>query len=143
MTRTKIFFPLIPDEDGYPPVAEESVWAHDVDGGHFALDNIPFFATVATLGDVVAARMEGGVLIYQRTVRHCGNSLVRIAYRDTDPAEIRRRLEEMGCSSELDAHHKLIAVNIPKDVDLGFVQSFLQRGASDDKWGYEEPLLMQ
>ena len=140
----KLFFRLEPDEDGYPPVSAESVWAEEQEPGRLVLDNIPFFATQATLGDVVDAVVEDGVLTYKTTVRHCGNSLIRIVcYKGTDPAEVRRQIEVLGCSSELDSHHSLISVNIPTNIDLKVVQAFLRQGAVEDKWDYEEPLLMQ
>ncbi len=43
-SRVKIVFELQQDEDGYPPVTRESLWATPTDGGLYRLDNIPFFA---------------------------------------------------------------------------------------------------
>ena len=41
----KIVFSLVPDEDGYPPVASESLWAVNVADDEYRLDNIPFHVT--------------------------------------------------------------------------------------------------
>jgi len=142
--QTKLVFPLEPDDDGYPPVAAESVWVTEQEPGRYRIENIPFFAKHAALGDLVEATIEDGVLTYKRTANHCGNSLVRVVYYEgTDPAEVRRELDGMGCATEWDAAHSLIAVHIPASVALKSVQAFLQRGAEADRWGYEEALLMQ
>jgi hypothetical protein len=140
----KIFFQLEQDDDGYPPVTVESVWAEEASPGQFVLDNIPFFITQATLGDVVEAAMDDGVLTYKATVQHKGNSLVRVHYyKETEPSHVREHLENLGCSTEMLSTYSLIAVNIPADVKLDAVQAFLQEGAHEGKWDYEEPLLMQ
>src|SRR5262249_956597 len=122
----------------------ESVWAKEEPDGRFVLDNIPFFATQATLGDVVAATLEDGCLRYSATLERSGNSLIRVVcFRGTDPMEVRGLLEEVGCSTELFALYSLVAVNVPPSVNLEDVEAALRRGVEDGRWGYEEPLLMQ
>ena len=45
MTKSEIvWFRLDQDEDGYPPVQTESVWAIPFGEGTYILDNVPFFA---------------------------------------------------------------------------------------------------
>jgi hypothetical protein len=140
----KIVFSLQQDEDGYPPVAKETVWARENADGHYVIDNIPFFTREATLGDVVQAVRRDGRLHYASTVGDAGNSLLRVVpYKGTDPDEIRRHLEGLGCSVEKAGVFDLISVNVPPTVKLTDVQSMLARGAAEEKWGYEEPLLRQ
>lgn len=140
----KMHFRLVPDADGWPPVAVESVWVTVREDGRFVVGNIPVFATDATLDDVVEAAWEDGELRYKTTVTASGNSLLRvICCKGSDPAQVRAELKELGCSTELDDRHGIIAVNVPSDVDLGVVQEFLARGAQDEKWDYEEALLRQ
>lgn len=140
----RIFFALEQDEDGYPPVGEESVWGREEGEGLFVIENIPFFAREATIGDVVKAEEDDGVLRYKATVRHSGNSLIRVLYYEgTDPKEAQEELERLGCETELLPDFRLIAVNVPPDVSLLAVQALLQRNSKEGKWGYEEPLLDQ
>ena len=48
-------FQLSQDEDDYPPFDSEQLWAFPYSGAQqlWSLDNTPFFANQATLGDVV------------------------------------------------------------------------------------------
>jgi hypothetical protein len=145
MVRKKMTFRLEPDEDGWPPVAAESVWVIARDDGRFVVDNIPWFATEATVEDVVEASMDDdGTLLYKSMVEPSGNSLLRVIYsKGLDPEQLRDGLQGLGCSTELDARHRLIAVDAPPGVKLSVVQEFLARGAREDKWDYEEALLRQ
>ena len=53
----RIQFRLTLDEDGYPPASGETLWATALGDGTYRIDNIPFFATGVSLGDVVEAEM--------------------------------------------------------------------------------------
>jgi hypothetical protein len=64
-----------------------------------------------------------------------------VYYGETDPSEIRGKLEQLGCSTELNSDHQLIAVNIPLEVPLHDVQLFLQSGLDQDLWDYEEAII--
>ncbi|MFT3775587.1 MAG: DUF4265 domain-containing protein [Minicystis sp.] len=140
----KIIFEIEQDADGYPPVGAEGVWTREQGENRFVVDNIPFFATQATMGDVIEAVTDGEVLRYTATIEHTGNSLIRVhPYEGTNPAEVRKALEDMGCATEWLAEYALIAVNVPPSVKLTAVQEILARGAAEGKWDYEEPLLRQ
>ncbi len=119
------------------------MWAKE-EGGQLVLDNIPFFATQATLGDIVEATFEEGQLWYVATARRSGNSLIRVLCRKRDdPTEVRNGLGALGCTTEWLAAYSIVAVNVPPDVKLSDVQEFLRQGFELGRWEYEEPLLMQ
>lgn len=66
----KVHFRLVQDEDGYPPVAVESVWAQPgMNSREYVLDNLPFFVREATLGDTVLVREEEGHCWFEAVVR--------------------------------------------------------------------------
>lgn len=142
--RVKVHFPLLQDEDGYPPVAVESMWARpDVGRDTYVIDSIPFFARDVALGDIVTVRSdEGGNLWFDQTARRSGNSLVRIVFFDpTCVDRIRHRLRSIGCSTEYDGAHKLLAVNVPDGEKLRATQAYLKDEASQGCLDYEEPIL--
>jgi hypothetical protein len=140
----RILFEIEQDEYGFPPVGAETVWAIELGGNKFKIDNIPFFARAATLGDVVEANEIDGMLRYKKTISRSGNSLIRIVYYPgTDPKPLVTELEKLGCEAELDGHDHLIAVSVPPHVPLESVQAFLQQGSEMDRFGYEEAILMQ
>jgi hypothetical protein len=141
----RVFFALEQDEDGYPPVGVETLWARkDGETGRLVLDNIPFFATQAALGDVVSVTHKDGKAWYESTLQRSGNSLIRVlCHKGTDPSAVRQDLEKMGCATEWLPAYCMVAVSLSPSVELTRVQEMLQQGAAEDKWGYEEPILMQ
>jgi hypothetical protein len=141
----KVHFRLTQDADGYPPVAVESVWAQPTtSAGEYVLDNIPFFASEATIGDVVLVREQGGDLWFDEVVRDSNNSLVRVVFFDHSCVQdVNQRLIDLGCSTEYIKVHNLLAVSIPDRVSLQDVQAYLQSEAGAGRLDYEEPILRQ
>jgi hypothetical protein len=141
----KVFFALSQDEHGYPPVTVESVWARVAEQpAQFVLDNIPFFARSATIGDVVAVKMEDEQRWFDRVALPSGNSLIRVAYFDLDQRErIEDRLRSLGCSMEYFGRHRLLALNVPSTSALSDVQGFLGAELAAGTLDYEEPILRQ
>jgi hypothetical protein len=145
MGSTRVHFHLTQDTDGFPPASVETMWAKPSDrSGEYIIDNLPFFATEATIGDVGAARDEEGNLWFEKVVRRSPNSLVRVVFFDRDSVErVTKHLVAAGCSTEYLAAHSLLAVNIPERVALATVQKYLQAEAEAGSLDYEEPMLRQ
>ncbi|NBD10957.1 DUF4265 domain-containing protein [Corallococcus silvisoli] len=142
--RRKVFFRLEQDEDGYPPVGTESLWCTPVGGGLFVLDNIPFFFRGATLGDSIEVEEEDGRLWYRATRRESGNSLLRlIVYDRMSLVGVVGELKRLGCSTEFDAAHGVVAVNVPGGVSLGEVRRYVAGAMTAGLVDCEEPILRQ
>ena len=145
VSEAKVYFHLEQDADGYPPVAVESVWASPVgDWGECMLDNVPFFATQATLGDTVRTVDEDGVHWFRSVVKGSLNSLIRLVFFDVGRvAEVREALVGLGCSSEFVDRYNLLAVNIPATSSLSRVQQYVRSLATEEALDFEEPILRQ
>ncbi len=142
MTKRRITFILKQDEDGYPPVVAERVWADRIGSDLYRLDNIPFFATAATLGDIVRVEDVDGELRFSGVVVPSGNSLIRVlCYDSADVALIRQKISAMGCSTEYDATHGLIAISVPPGVRLDQVYAAFEKQLRAGSVDYEEALL--
>lgn len=141
----RVHFELTPDEDGYPPVGVETLWVAPTQSPReYVIDSIPFFVRDATVGDTIAVREEDGQRWFDRVVAESTSSLIRvIAYDRTYAPAVRDQLHALGCSTEYDGHHNLIAVDVPGTTSLARVQEFLAQEASADRIGYEEPILRQ
>lgn len=141
----KVYFRLAQDEDGYPPVAVEAVWAQRTTRAHeFTLDNIPFFTREATTGDIILARNEDDHLWFEHVVHRSRNSLIRVVFFDrTCMDRINQHLVTLGCSTEYSKAHNLLAVSVPETVNLRDVQGYLQAEAGAGTIDYEEPILRQ
>lgn len=139
MKHVKILFELEQDEDGYPPVAVESLWAIDRGDGRYELDNIPFYVTVATAGDVVAVEDRSGQLAFAGVIQHSSNSLIRILCADEiDPQAVRADLKALGCESEYDG--VLIALSLPATVPAAPVWEYLDTREEAGAIEFEVPI---
>jgi hypothetical protein len=141
----KLFFQLVQDEDGYPPVGVESVWANPgASPGEYVLSNVPFFVRDATIDDIVQAREVDGQLWFDRRVSGSQNSLIRITFHDRACwGRVNEHLCALGCLTEYAGQFNLLAVSIPPTVKLSDVQEYLQAEAGAGNVGYEEPILRQ
>ncbi len=138
----KVNFRITQDDDGYPPVAVESLWANPL-GAHFEIDSIPFFTRDATVGDLVRAAPDSDGSLWFSGIEHAShNSLIRVVFFDPDCTEsVAKKLESFGCGSEGMKSYKLLAVDVPERVDLVEIQNFLRVEASAGRLDYEEALL--
>jgi hypothetical protein len=141
----KVYFNLVRDEDGYPPVAVESLWAApDSKSSGYVIDNVPFFVRDVTIGDTVRVREEDGNHWFDGLVSRSQNSLIRVVFFDrTTVDEISEQLVALGCSTEFLREHNIMAVSVPFSTNLADVQAFLQAEVSAGRVDFEEPILRQ
>jgi Domain of unknown function (DUF4265) len=131
----RVRFQLHPDEDGWPPVASEGVWAVPLGGGLVRLDNIPWFARDVASGDTFGTSTDSdGVLWATDKVAWSGNCTVRvIPFPDGALAGNRQAVLDvfapLGVDGEGLQQFGMVALNIPPDVDLGAVQRLLRQGS--------------
>ncbi len=140
----KIHFRLEQDDDGYPPVEVESIWA--IKGtveNEFVLDNIPFFIRTATVGDtIVALPDDQGNLWFLRTIRKSPNSLVRVVFfQPSAMEEIGAYLVGLGCDVEYFGSHNLLAASIPSSASFTEVQRYLAQESAKGIIDYEEAII--
>ncbi len=138
-----VFFRLEKDADDYPPVSVESVWAKETGTAlELELNNVPFFAKEATLGDTVKVSSADGVFWYERMVRRSSNSLVRAIFFDEERVDtFSTELESLGCPTEYLRQYAILAISVPAGVRLADVQEPLRVAASQGVLDYEEPIL--
>jgi hypothetical protein len=140
----KVSFRLEPDEDGYPPADWEDLWAEQVSNESYRLDNAPFFAKGVACGDLVRVQRDGRRLNYCEVLETQGHSTLRVIVFDvTLVRELRDRLLEMGCTTELSHVSRLISVDVPPKAALQPIIDMLALGEEEGKWEYEEAALRQ
>lgn len=138
--HVKILFE-VEKEDG--SVDLESVWARPVAKG-YKVDNIPFYAREVACDDVVSATPdEDGTLRYTGLVTASGHSTIRLWFADqANVQDVRTRLRQMGCPSELDLH-RLVAVDVPPSTPYDTVRTYLDEQEAAGVCEYEEACLGQ
>lgn len=125
--------------ESHLPGEIESLWAIPVDRG-YRLDNVPFHVREIAYRDIVAAtRAEDGELWFEQLIEPSGHSTIRIWFSDHgDVGPVRQHLETLGCSSELSELVRLVAVDVPPEVDLAVVRQYLDAGETSGRFEYEE-----
>ena len=84
--------------------AVETMWAEivDADKGLYKIDNIPFYASIAS-DDIVFAEHDDTekMLIYRKTVEYSGNSLIQVVIMDKTVVtnDIRDIFNSLDCKS--------------------------------------------
>ena len=109
----------------------ETLWAVDLGNDQYRIDNSPFYAYSVSWQDIVYAPFDRdeGRPIFQRVVLKSGNRTIRVAFET--PVEngnesdgILKGLVSLGCSYEV-ANNRYMSVNIPPEVNLESVRSYL------------------
>ncbi|MFL9483448.1 DUF4265 domain-containing protein [Chitinophagaceae bacterium LWZ2-11] len=121
----------------------ESLWCEKKDE-YFVIDNIPFIAKRIALGDTIKTEFDesDGTFYFDDFVEVSGNSTIRIFFDEREKIEVtRRELERLGCESEVLLVRKIVAVNVPRDLDYRPVKSYLEHGEKNNLWTYEESCL--
>jgi hypothetical protein len=142
--HVKIVFDLPEEQEGYPPVGSEGLWALPLaETGTFVVDNIPFYVRGISSGDVVrAARNEQGELVFRETVEHSGNSTFRLFVFEPDQVQaVRDHLRRLGCESELSNVPNLVAVEIPSTVLISGFLDYIVEMAEAGRLEYQEAAL--
>jgi len=121
----------------------ESLWCQR-DGDYYIVDNVPFIAKRISLGDTIKAEYDAdeNAFYFDDFVKVSGNTTVRLYFEDKDIIEeTRRQLIEMGCEGEIFLARKILAVNVPSNIDYRPIKKFLDEGEREGKWTYEESCL--
>jgi len=129
------------NESDWHDYATESVWAKPLGSGHFEIANIPFYLYGVSMHDVVACVSREGLLFFTGIVNRGGHSTYRLFLAEglSEHAFLSswQELQILGCQYER-ATARLIAVDVPANVDIHEVYAVLQRGEGGGLWDFEE-----
>ena len=139
--RTKVYFRLQRDADGWPPVEIESMWGEQIARNKFRLDNIPFYVRGVANGDCVRVEYLQGQPWFQEVLKRSGHFTVRVLISsEANVSKVRSLFRDLGCKTEQDRIKILIAIDVPPNVAYSKVKSILEGGEKRGDWEYEEGL---
>ena len=138
----KIAFKLAQDEDGYPPVDYEFLWARPLQNGNYIIDNIPFYVTGISAEDEVSTVNNDGILSFNDMIVASGISTFRIIPADSSTIDaVRKDIEMLGCKSECDAKIGLIAAEISASKSINPFLDYLIDGKEKGFLDFDEGVL--
>jgi hypothetical protein len=142
----KVRFSLPEDDDeGWPPVTSEGLWAEPLGGDRYRIDNTPWFARNLSAHDIVEALADDdGVLWATKKVRSSGRLTVRVIPLGAGPlgGDLQAVLDtfadlQVVGEGAAPAFH-IVALDIPADADHREIVSRLRAGEENGSWEYEE-----
>ena len=125
----------------------ETMWAEtiDKDKGLYKIDNIPFYASVAS-DDIVLAEYDDteGMLTYRETIEYSGNSLIQVIVMDKSVAtnDIRDIFNSMDCKAEKFKEGYFV-IEILADKDYKPIKQKLSELQDKGIIDYAEPVLSE
>ncbi|SDJ92803.1 protein of unknown function [Actinopolyspora mzabensis] len=139
--HVKIVVPLEQDEDGYPPIAAESLWAVPVrEGEGYSVENIPFFAPRLSLKDLVkTATDDEGNLVFDRVISGGGHSTMRVIFfDDTGMSDFKSCIRNFGCDYEVGHKDTFLAIDIHPEVSYADVIDYMIQKFREGVLDFEE-----
>lgn len=152
--RVAVTFGMTPDEEGWPPIGSETLWAQPLGEGRYRLDTVPFFVPDLAVGDVVtAAPDDDGRLWAQRRESTGGHGTIRViplldgsllGSTQALVSALSQSLGDLGPGVRWESAgpaYSLVALDLTPDLDateLARVRNWLEAGQADGAWEYEE-----
>lgn len=132
----KEHFKILFKHNAFEEESIEGAWATK-DSLGYKLDNILFYAKEYSLNDIIEVEEIDGELFANRLVKENGHSTIRVLLGDpSGVSRLREVLETMGCASELSNFDRLVAIDIPPEVNYKDIQNFLDDGMQQELWEY-------
>jgi hypothetical protein len=115
----------------------ETLWAEVVGDNRYCLANTPWYAYNISWRDIVEALPDAdGQLQFTRVLEKGGHRTVRIRSQDPFTSEWLEKIPALGASYE-GADRCYIGIDIPPEVELGVITSFLI--AEKVEWEHADP----
>lgn len=133
-------FPLVRDEEGYPPADSEGLWTIPTENpSEYIVDNIPFFVENIALGDRVDASEQSGLLTFNELIRASGHSTVWAFAEDPSVmTSLRDKLRGFDLRTEADPNRGILAIDVPPQVNYAALIQNLKDGETSGEWEYAE-----
>jgi hypothetical protein len=140
-----LVFPLDVDEDGWPPVASERLWAEPVGGDTYRVDNTPWFVRDVAADDIVRAVApdDGSWPVFVEKVRWSGNLTIRVLPFPAGALEgslqaVLDLFEPLGAYGEGAGTYPIVALTVPPAAAVAEIHALLMQGKREGWWDVEE-----
>jgi hypothetical protein len=133
--------------EGEPGPADDWIWAEPLGSSRYRVESCPFFAYGLSRDDVVRAdESAGDAPRLEDVMDKGGHRTLRMALdpsaelSDRPVQAMLERLLEMGCTHEA-LRPKIVAIDLPPEVDVGAVAELLQASTRDGLivWEWADP----
>jgi hypothetical protein len=108
----------------------------------FRIESIPLFTPSVSKGDIVSAVEDEDEFHFEMVMDLSGHSTIQVRVFDEMYMEHAfEYLGALGCSWEFSREKKVMAVDIPDDVQYSRVLHYFEKGEEESKWTFKESSL--
>lgn len=142
---SRVIFPLEVDDEGWPPVGSERMWAFGRGEDRYEIDNVPWFVRDLACGDVVEAVAPdpSSHPVFTRLLQRSLHLTIRIICFRSGPlaGDLQAVLDAfvpLGPYAEGVDQYGMVALDIAPETPLRPVYEKLVAGRADGSWEWEE-----
>ena|GEM_PF-157610 len=118
---------LLQDDDGYPGVDLEALWAEPVAVDRWRIVSVPYYAYGLSVGDTVTTATDEVGTWAVSVVGRGGHSTLRVlALSESTSTTVQAALEDAGAVCDQSSSASLFAVDIPPDTYFAAVDEYLE-----------------
>ncbi|EQB91796.1 DUF4265 domain-containing protein [Elizabethkingia anophelis] len=107
-------------------IAVETLWAEFKEDIKYQIKNIPFFASSLAFDDIITVEEENGDLHFHEIINASEHSTLQIVFfNEKEISRVIKDIELLNCSWEGMYSQKLLAVDVPPNVNYSIVKEYL------------------
>ncbi|AQX03379.1 MULTISPECIES: DUF4265 domain-containing protein [Elizabethkingia] len=130
------------DIDGNTAV--ETLWAEFKEDIKYQIKNIPFFASSLAFDDIITVEEENGDLHFHEIINASEHSTLQIVFfNEKEISRVIKDIELLNCSWEGMYSQKLLAVDVPPNVNYSIVKEYLTMQLNNNIIDFKESCLSE
>ncbi|KGT09125.1 DUF4265 domain-containing protein [Elizabethkingia anophelis] len=130
------------DIDGNTAV--ETLWAEFKEDIKYQIKNIPFFASSLAFDDIITVEEENGDLHFHEIINASEHSTLQIVFfNEKEISRVIKDIELLNCSWEGMYSQKLLAVDVPPNVNYFIVKEYLTMQLNNNIIDFKESCLSE
>lgn len=141
MNKNKVILTYYDAEEN---IAEETLWIEALDNNEYQIKNIPFFAPNIAYNDIIKVENDEGILYFDEIIKTSEHSTIQVVFFKTEIIEdVIKEIESLGCSWEGMDNQKLLAIDIPSNVNFNKIKEYLNDQFEKNVLDYKESCLSE
>ncbi|PUB33020.1 uncharacterized protein DUF4265 [Elizabethkingia sp. YR214] len=122
----------------------ETLWAEFKEDIKYQIKNIPFFAPNIAFNDIITVEEENGNLHFDEIINASEHSTIQIVFfNEKEIDKVIKDIELLNCSWEGMYNQKLLAIDIPPNVNYSIIKEYLTTQFNSNIIDFKESCLSE
>lgn len=124
--------------------AVETLWAEFKEDIKYQIKNIPFFTPNIAFNDIITVEEENGNLHFDEIINASEHSTIQIVFfNEKEIDKVIKDIELLNCSWEGMYNQKLLAIDVPPNVNYSIVKEYLTTQFNSNIIDFKESCLSE